>query len=132
MSFDLIFFIATAAPQNADDFDEWLDAEDETAMIDPKDLSTALKAWYDELKVSYPPLNGPDAPSDDNLDDPNIIDYYFCSDRIGTAITFSASEKAVEDLLAAAGKHGVGVFDPQDGSVYFPDSSGRLEKKFEL
>ena len=132
MSFDLTFFLAAAAPKNADEFDEWLDADDDMEMIDPNDLSEALKVWYDQVRTKYPPLNGPDAASEDDLDDPNVIDYFFSKDRIETGITYSASQNAVEDLLAAAGKHGIGVFDPQDGSVYFPDSSGGLEKKFEL
>ncbi|MEO0612906.1 MAG: hypothetical protein AAFY83_06305 [Pseudomonadota bacterium] len=132
MSFDLTFFLATAAPKNADEFDEWLDADDDVEMIDPKNLSKTLKAWYDQVKVNYPPLNGPDAAYDDDLENPNVIDYYFSKDRIETGITYSTSQNAVEELLTAAGKHGIGVFDPQDGSVYFPDSSGGLEKKFEL
>lgn len=132
MSFDLTFFVAKAAPKSADEFDEWLDAEDDVGMIDPKDLNSTLKAWYDHVKESYPPLNGPDAAPDDDLDNPNVIDYYFCKDRIEAGITFSASQNAIEDLLSAAGKYEIGVFDPQDGSVYFPDGSGGLKKKFEV
>ena len=132
MSFDLLFFLAAAAPNNPDQFDEWLALDNEEEITDLKSLSKSLKDWYDEVKINYPPLNGPDAVSGDSLGNLNVIDYYFSVDRIEVSIPSSAPESVVQDLLSAASKRGVGVFDPQSGSAYFPDHNGELKKIFEV
>lgn len=47
MSFDLIFFFVIVVFKNVDEFDEWLDVDDEMEMIDLKNLSIVFKVWYD-------------------------------------------------------------------------------------
>ncbi len=123
MSYDLMVFDPKAAPKDQDSFMEWYD--DITQWSEPHDyasphiLSDALAAFYEILRLDFPPLNGPHAVSDDRLDDPEVTDYTISEHAIYLAFAWSMSAKARTAVLKAAERAQVGFFDvsAEDGAV---------------
>lgn len=132
MSYDLMVFERTTAPQKHKDFLEWYRKEtewkEEHGYNDPAVTSPALKSWYEEITKIFPNMNGPDA-SDDELDDEDaevhFTDYSIGHHVIYAAFAWSVANEAYELTKALAQKHGVGFFDAsgQKGDVYLPDGS---------
>ena len=68
MSYDLMVFERTKAPQKRKEFLVWYDKEtewpEEHGYDDPAVTSPALRNWYEEMIKTFPNMNGPDAPDD--------------------------------------------------------------------
>jgi hypothetical protein len=83
----------------------------------------AVDAFYEEITAKHPELD--DVP-DDRIDDKDLCPWSVPFDRSpGHLIMSCVWSKAsyVEDLVRElARKHGLAVFDPQSGTVIYPES----------
>ena len=134
MSYDLMVFEKTAAPKNRKDFMEWYENQTEWSedhgYDDPAVSSKDLQAWFMEIKKTFPPMNGPYAPSDeefDNMeDDSYVTDYSIGKDVIYAAFAWSLADEAYETVKKLAKEYAVGFFDvsSDEGEIIFPDGEG--------
>ncbi len=129
MSYDLFVFEPDVAPKERDAFLAWFeeivegDSSDAPAFTTPR-----LQAWYRDMIGRFPPMNGPDAPSDDDaaFDSPMITGYQFASAAIYLDFRWSVAREAYDQVLNLAAKHDVGFFDVSgdDGAVWLPSANG--------
>ena len=125
MSYDLMVFEPSVAPQDRDAFMKWYGEQTEWSEShsyeDPAVASPALQRWFAEMIQSYPPLNGPLA--SDDVDDPRVTDHCIGRNVIYSAFAWSCAEDAFTTMKSLAAKHGVGFFDvsSSDGEILFPD-----------
>ena len=132
MSYDLMVFERTKAPQKRKEFLVWYDKEtewsEEHGYDDPAVTSPALRNWYEEMIKTFPNMNGPDAP-DDELDDEDaeahLTDYSIGHHVIYAAFSWSVADEAYEKMKELAHKHGVGFYDVSgdDGDIVLPDGN---------
>jgi hypothetical protein len=71
MSYDLMVFEKSKAPVNREAFMEWYDKQTEWnedhSYSDISLTSAALKNWYKEITETFPPMNGSDAPTEEEI-----------------------------------------------------------------
>jgi hypothetical protein len=122
MSLDLTLFNKNVAPKNKKEFLEWFHEttnwEDDLDYNDPENASADLKAALMEIIESFPPMNGPLAPTDEEIDEDEelesrMIDYSISKDLIYASIAWSQAEEAAMLFYEVAQKYGIGLFDPQ-------------------
>ena len=122
MSFDLVLYCKKMAPAEgfADWFDEQLDVDgaDEPDVIFSQSLKSAFLAIIEE----FPPMNGPLAPSDDEINDDEalesrLVDYDIKPLMIYASIAWSMAEEATVTFYELAEEHGVGLYNPQSGDI---------------
>jgi hypothetical protein len=91
---------------------------------------------YDELIQTYPPMNGPDAPANELIEnDPaleaRLTDYSIGSNLIYAAFAWSQAINAKSVFLQVANKHGVAVAAiSDDGRITRPDAANQPRKTF--
>ena len=93
---------------------------------DPATTTLNLRAWFDQIRLTYPPMNGPLASKDyDNL---RVTDYSIGHHAIYAAFAWSQAEEAYPLVRQLAVEHAVGFFDASgNGEVHFPgDQLGPL------
>ena len=128
MSYDLMVFEPSAAPQNRTEFMKWYEKQTEWAedhsYEDHSVASPSLQAWFKEMIQTFPPMNGPLA-SDDDDDNPRVTDYCIGHDVIYCAFAWSLAEEAFQKMRELSVKHCVGFFDASsdNGEILFPDGS---------
>ncbi len=128
MSYDLMVFdpdMSPAASEIAGWYGEVMEAnaegDDFAAAYDPASgQSNRLRAFYDEMRTRFPAMNGPDAISDDEVDNDKVTGYEFYPGFVYMDFRWSASQAAAEGVPALARKHGLGLFDPQGETVVLP------------
>jgi hypothetical protein len=131
MSYDLMVFEKIAAPKSRNDFMKWYEEQTEWneghEYDDPALTSNALKNWFMEIIKTFPPMNGPYAPDDEEFDENNsyITDYAIGKDVIYAAFAWSLAEEAFTMVKRLAREHNVGFFDvsANDGEIIFPDGT---------
>ena len=134
MSYDLMVFEREKAPSKQKDFLDWYEKETEWTedhgYNDPTVSSPALQEWYREMIKTFPNMNGPDAPTNEQLDEDedlesHLTDYAIGRNVIYAAFSWSTTEEAYELTKRLAQKHGVGFFDVSgtDGDIFLPDGS---------
>lgn len=134
MSYDLMVFERKKAPVKYKDFLDWYGKESEWTedhnYDDPVVSSSALQEWYREMIQTFPAMNGPDAPSDEELNEDedlelHLTDYCIGSNVIYAGFSWSLMDEAYELTKRLAQKHGVGFFDVsgKDADVFLPDGS---------
>jgi len=131
MSYDLMVFEKSAAPNNRKDFMKWYEKQTEWgedhSYDDPSVTSSALKSWFMEIKKTFPPMNGPDAPTEEEIDNMEnesyLTDYSIGREVIYIAFSWSLIDEAHEKTKLLALKHGVGFFNvsADDGEIIFSD-----------
>lgn len=130
MSYDLMVFETTKAPNTKKEFMEWYfkqtEWSEEHDYASVSVTSEALKNWFMEMKETFPPMNGEYAPSDDEIDEETencLTDYSIGRDVIYASFAWSVSEKAYELMRNLAQKHGVGFFDvsSDNADIILPD-----------
>jgi hypothetical protein len=135
MSYDLAVFEPRAELRNPEVFDEWYEKRGEWIEEgidgydcgDPAHATQALRDWFAEMILLFPPMNGPlaaDIDDDDAVE--RAADYSIYPDLIYVSFGWSQAEEACEACVRLAEKHGVGFFDITTGGVYFPDATGKL------
>jgi hypothetical protein len=131
MSYDLMVFDSANAPEGRDEFIAWYDEQtqwkEQHGYNDPSAPSPKLRAWFDEMRKEFQPMNGPFATED--FDDPKVTDYSLGRSVIYAAFAWSEAENARERTFDLARKHGVGFFDvsAENGGVWLPVAGGGYE-----
>jgi hypothetical protein len=133
MSYDLMVFERTGAPKNRQDFMKWYEAQTEWnedhGYDDPVVTSNDLKNWFKEIIKKFPPMNGPSAPSDEEMNemenDSYVTDYSIGKDVIYAAFSWSLQKEAFETVKKLAEENNVGFFDVSSnkGEIIFPDGT---------
>ena len=119
MSYDLMVSERSAAPQDPAVFMEWY--EKQTSWSEQHDYnnseisSPALRNFYSTLIQTFPNLNGPDAPDDEQFDklDESGLDVYLTDYSIGKniiymAFSWSVADDALKKVREIAHLHQVG------------------------
>jgi hypothetical protein len=131
MSYDLLVFDPDNPPRDRAAFREWwhhqAEWSEDHGYNDPSVTTPELKAWFDDIRQTFPPLNGPLASND--YDDPRLTDYSIGQHVIYAAFAWSEAENAYPLVRELAVKHGVGFYDASgdegDGEIHFPGDSLR-------
>jgi len=127
MSYDLMVFERTKAPQKRKEFLIWYDKEtewsEEHGYNDPAVTSPALREWYEEMIKTFPNMDYSDAEAEDYDAEAHSTEYSIGHNVIYAAFAWSVAEKAYEKMKTLAQKHGVGFFDvsSDDGDIILPD-----------
>ena len=121
MSYDLLVFDPAFAPTDREAFLRWygqLTRWDEPVDYNSPDVLTdATRPFYDLLRQTYPPMNGPHAP-DDGID-AKVADYVLTPHAIYLAFAYSIAKVARRDVTVAATQTGLGLF-------YVSDDEGEI------
>ena len=123
MSYSLGLFDVQVAPADDEQFRNWVydQLNNEKASIDNSVVSSKpLKEAYAELKVDFPPMNGPEAiPAEEWPEDKEsyISDYTFNESIIYIDVAWTVSDEALKKIIALAEKYKVGIFDPLDAGT---------------
>jgi hypothetical protein len=104
---------------------EWSEGHD---YNDPNATTSELRGWYEDMRQTYPNMNGPGAPSDEELMAPGVenrlADYTFARHSIYATFAWSEAESVYPLFRDLAVKHGVGFYDVSgdegDGEIHFP------------
>lgn len=129
MSYDLMVFERTKAPQKRKEFLVWYDKEtewsEEHGYDDPAVTSPALRNWYEEMIKTFPNMDSPDAEVEDDDAEVHLTEYSIGHNVIYAAFAWSVAEEAYEKVKALAQKHGVGFYDVSndDGDIILPDGN---------
>ncbi|MEM7205791.1 MAG: hypothetical protein AAF628_36390 [Planctomycetota bacterium] len=113
MSYDLMVFDHDAAPRDRPGFMGWYDQQTEWSedhsYDDPAVCGEPLRAWFLDIIVQFPAMNGPHASGQD--DDATVTDYSVGTKVIYAAFAWSQAEAARAAVLRLAERHRVGFFD---------------------
>ncbi|MEP6017563.1 MAG: hypothetical protein ABJ251_03645 [Paracoccaceae bacterium] len=135
MSYDLLVFDPKSAPRDEDDFFEWLEEEDVDEPSDgedgesPKGLPENLNAFYNLLRKTFPPMNGPHANHDD-ANSPMITDYYLGKYTIDMGFSWDVADIARRAVIEAAIETGVGFYSSSDddGVAFDRNDLNKMER----
>lgn len=128
MSFDLLVFDPKVAPRDRTGFLAWFHRQAEWSedhgYNNPDVCSRGLRAWFDDMRKDFPPMNGPFAT--DDYDNPKVADYCIGRDLIYVGFRWSEAEAAYEKMFELARKHRVGFYytSADDGEVWAPSEDG--------
>lgn len=130
MSYDLAVFDKRKAPADTAGFISWY--EKQTEWEDDLDYdaishaSLELQGVYHALRTIFPPMNGPYAPSDEELSNSpdlegRLCDYCIGKDILYLSFSYSMADHAYPIVKRAAYFHGAGFFDASGESrpVFF-------------
>jgi hypothetical protein len=130
LSYDLMVFDPLEAPRDRAHFIEWYRLTTEWSeghdYNDPKETAPALRAWYEDIRRIFPNMNGPGAPSDEEIGKfgHRMADYSFAHHAIYVTFAWSVAEDAYQTVRETAVAHKVGFYDVSgdegDGEIYFP------------
>ena len=134
MSYDLLVFEKTKAPQTRPEFLKWFNEEvqrgEEPGSQSISTASPALRNWFMEMKDTFPPMNGLYAPSIEQINadaclESYMTDYSISGGMIYACFAWSLADEAYGTVRKAAQKHGVGFFDvsSEDGDIILPDGT---------
>lgn len=131
MSFDLMVFEPGAPPPDRVGFLAWCEHQfkwsEEHGYNNPDACTPALRAWFDEMRQTYPAMNGPFA--SDDYDNPKLSDYSVGQTMIYATFAWSEADRAYAQVFGLARKHRVGFYyvSADDGQVWMPTGNGRYE-----
>lgn len=140
MSYDILICDPTTVPTtNPTDFLNWYD--NATQYNEDRDYNTTegtthtLTAFFDDIRKHYPPMNGPYAIDEDELDDyfahsPEpvfddvITDYTIGTNFIYAAFAWSQADKAKQLAHTLATHHGLVFVDiSETTTLHHPDGT---------
>lgn len=116
-------FDPDVAPRDRADFLRWYEQQTQWSeghsYDDPAVASASLRAWFDDMRTHFPPMNGPLA---SDLDHPTVTDHCIGRHVIYSAFAWSVAESAHKWMRELAVKHRVGFYDvsADEGEVLFP------------
>ena len=129
MSYDLMAFEISKAPKDKEEFFKWYDKqtewEEDHDYDDINVSSEKLQNFYKEMIKTFPPMNGEDCPSDEEIENnPELEDYLadYCIgyDVIYIAFSWDKSEEAYNLMKELCKKYQVGFFDVSgDGDIFY-------------
>lgn len=133
MSYDLMVFEKTKAPNKKIEFIQWYEEQvgwKEDHNYDSIEVTSAnLKNWFMDMMQVFPPMNGEFAPSDDEIENDedlenHLSDYCIGRDVIYISFAWSVAEEAYDTMLKLALKHDVGFFDVSgNGDIILSEDS---------
>lgn len=132
MSYNLAVFDPDAAPPSRVEFRNWFDEQTQWSEShgynDPEVLVSALRNWFLEMIIRFPPMNGPLRSS--NPDDPRVTDYSLGKNIIYGAFAGSVGTAAYQKAFELAQKHRVGFYNLSDepSDIWIPGLAGNLTK----
>jgi|HubBroStandDraft_1064217.scaffolds.fasta_scaffold510520_1 hypothetical protein len=131
MSYDLFVFEPQDDLRERKAFLAWYETQTNwwpgIDYCNPKNASPALRAWYLDMIGTFPPINGPDRPPIDEIEQRLTADYCVGAMFIYVAFAGLNSQNAYEKVVSLAARHGLGFFDASGNSkVWFPKSTGEL------
>jgi len=118
-------FDPSVAPRSREGFMRWYKIQtrwsEGHSYDDPAVTTLVLRAWFDEIRSEFPPLNGPMAAPRDS-DSPKVTDYCIGRHVIYSAFGSSVAESAYLRVRELAMKHRVGFYDVSgpNGEILFP------------
>ncbi|GAA1483191.1 hypothetical protein GCM10009624_36320 [Gordonia sinesedis] len=134
MSYDLAAFDLSVAPENAASFQDWyLGVMDGDAEPTGVKTGSPLGSWVALMEEEFP--NEDDATDDTGDNEEDLADYSSSYPAlVYVAFSWEVVERARTRGLEAAGRVNVGIFALSDDvpSVYVPNGSGGMTKKFEF
>ncbi|GLK48230.1 hypothetical protein GCM10017620_12030 [Brevundimonas intermedia] len=128
MSFDLAVFDPAVAPTECVAFMAWYEAqtnwlETQEDDDDPATASLPLRRWYDNMRQTFPAMNGPDATDDE--DNTRITGYSIRAAFIYADFRWDHADEAYEVALKWARQEQLGFFDlSNSGNVWLPVKGG--------
>jgi hypothetical protein len=115
MSYYLMVFEPEAAPRDHQNFLDWYGVQtkwsEHHSYGDPAVTSARLRAWYQEIRQQFPPLNGVDAEKELPEDEDSATDYSIGKHIISAAFACSKVDVAYKTVFELAAKHQVGFFN---------------------
>ncbi|MNZ91104.1 hypothetical protein D3C78_1100780 [compost metagenome] len=129
MSYDLMAFETSKAPQERATFMKWYEQQvqwsEDHAYNNPSVLSEALQRFYSELSEQFPNMNVEDEifeAMEEAGTDNRLTDYSLGTSVIYAAFAYSVVEEAYTAMRELAIKHKVGFFDvsSNEGDIIFP------------
>ncbi len=129
MSYDLMVFEVSKTPKTQEEFLEWYDNqtewEEDHDYEDPEITSSALREWFMEMIQTFPQMNGPFAPEDDEIKDESYLtDYSIGKDMIYAGFAWSLADEAYDLVRELSEKYKVGFFDVSgNGDIIYPDGT---------
>ncbi|MEK3659793.1 hypothetical protein NSQ29_09515 [Paenibacillus sp. FSL F4-0236] len=129
MSYDLMAFETSKAPQERAAFMKWYEQQvqwsEDHAYNDPSVLSEALQRFYSELSEQFPNMNVEDEifeAMEEAGTDNRLTDYSLGTSVIYAAFAYSVADQAYTAMRELAIKHKVGFFDvsSNEGDIIFP------------
>ncbi|MEK3748127.1 hypothetical protein NYE25_07765 [Paenibacillus sp. FSL E2-8871] len=129
MSYDLMAFETSKAPQERAAFMKWYEQQvqwsEDHAYNDPSVLSEALQRFYSELSEQFPNMNVEDEifeAMEEAGTDNRLTDYSLGTSVIYAAFAYSVADEAYSAMRELAIKHKVGFFDvsSNEGDIIFP------------
>jgi hypothetical protein len=129
MSYDLMAFETSKAPQERAAFMKWYEQQvqwsEDHAYSDPSVLSEALQRFYSELSEQFPNMNVEDEifeAMEEAGTDNQLTDYSLGTSVIYAAFAYSVADEAYTAMRELAIKHKVGFFDvsSNEGDIIFP------------
>lgn len=129
MSYDLMVFEKTKAPQKRKEFIDWYTKNTEWAedhdYDNPAVSSPALQHWYEEMIKTFPNIDAVDVL--DEKSESYLTEYSIGYDIIYAAFSWSVAEEAYEKMKTLAQKYGVGFYDVSgddgQGEILLPDGT---------
>lgn len=120
MSFDLAIWANDAVQSKADAAELYASlCDDPSAVYDALPASTGIESFYKELTALHPEID--DVPVEE-IDNTALCPWSVAFDRserhLLVCAVWSKAEYVETLVLALARKHGLAVFDPQDGSIH--------------
>jgi hypothetical protein len=129
MSYDLMVFETGAAPKEHKGFIEWYFRQTKWSeghsYNDPGVASARLQAWFSDMILAFPPLNGPLAKEELPDDEGTASDYSIGRQFIYIGFAWSKAEAAYQAVVSLAAKHQLGFFDvsSSEEEVWLPGKS---------
>ena len=122
------------APKSKQEFMNWYYEltkwEENLDYNNPQNTSYRLQSWFNEMIVTFPPMNGSLTPTDEMLDNndelySHLADYSISRDAIYVGFSWSLAEEAYDMVRKLAMKHVVGFFDvsSDNGDIILPDGT---------
>lgn len=130
MSYNIMVFDGKAAPKKKDEFARWLESQtgwsEDHGYDDPAVTTEQLRGWFMEMQKTFPQMNGPFAPSDDEFDrlgdrEAYVTDYSIGHHIIYCAFAWSLENEARTKARELSIKHSVGFYalsDPEPELLY--------------
>jgi hypothetical protein len=132
MTYELMVFVATAAPQNRTAFLAWYEAQtqwrEDHSYDDIGVCAPALRAWFAEMMQLFPDANSPFSSDEEIEHDGYFTEYSFGREVIHACFPWTKADEVDRAALTLAAKHGVGVFNPSShkAPIWLPDGEGHL------
>jgi hypothetical protein len=114
MGYYLMIFDPERVPTKKNEFDNWFQSQmnwkSDYDYNNPSNLNAKLNLFFKDFISKFPPMNGPLAVDDENIDD-YTTDYSLSSDFIYASFAWSVEIEAYNLAKELSKKFGLGIYD---------------------